>query len=140
LCLFPLIGLFFLKQRLTHPFIRRRLAQEPRHQSALWWTESVGPGGLNRETYFPQKGRSILMFFSSAFDTRAGWPKRRRRREFLRRFKWRLPCLRRKIRPVPVTLNLLATDLRVLHFPATRAMGREFYAGSTGMQRISRTI
>jgi len=70
------------------------------------------------------KGRFILIAFSSAGETNAACPRRRRRFEFLRRFKWRLPCFRRKTRPLPVTLNLLATPFRVLLFPAILAIGR----------------
>ena len=54
---------------------------------------------------------------------------------FLRRFRCLLPCFRRRTRPLPVTLNLLATPFRVLAFPATRAIGGRPYAGIGEMQR-----
>ncbi len=38
---------------------------------------------------------------------------------------WRFPCFRRRIFPVPVTLNLLATAFRVFAVPFDLAMGAE---------------
>ena len=47
---------------------------------------------------------------------------------------WRLPCLRRRILPVPVTLKRLATDDLVLDLQALRAMGAAFYGSPDRMQ------
>ena len=79
----------------------------------------------------------IFTFFSSAGETNADCPSRRRRLEFLRRFRCLFPCFRRKILPLPVTLNLLATPLRVLALPATLAIAGRFYASVANLQRIS---
>ena len=50
----------------------------------------------------------------SAFSTKAGLPKRRRRLEFLLESKWRFPWRLRFTLPVAVTLNRFDTALRVL--------------------------
>jgi hypothetical protein len=44
--------------------------------------------------------------------------------------------LRRKIFPVPVTLNLLATAFRVFAVPFDLAMGRGTYREPTGLQAV----
>ena len=80
------------------------------------------------------------MSFSSAGETSTACPRLRLRFEFFRRIKWRLPCLRRKTRPLPVTLNLLATAFLVLAFPPLRAIARGIYSVSGHLQSFSSKV
>lgn len=77
------------------------------------------------------------MSFSSALETRVACVNLRLLFEFFRRIKWRLPCLRRKTRPLPVTLNLLATAFLVFAFPPLRAIAGGIYPGRPTLQSFS---
>jgi len=82
-------------------------------------------GAFRCRLRFQWKGRFSLTFLMSASETRHAWPSLRLRLLFLHWSKWRAPCLRRRIFPVPVTLKRLATAFRVFAFPETLGMGRE---------------
>ena len=91
-----------------------------------------GTGGARDSIYGFPKGRFSRMDRRFVSSTNTALPSERLRlRDFFVRM-CRLPCLRRKILPVPVTLNRLATDLRVLALPDVLAMGRRRLGISNG--------